>query len=114
MASTDKPLVEPKKTRRPPATSPEARENQMIALAVEVAEKQMREGKASSQVISHYLKLGSTRERLEQTRLQGEVELLQKKSDNMESAKRIEELYSTALDAMRSYQGQEPQETFDD
>ncbi len=113
MASTRK-VTETKKSRRPPATTPEARENQMIALAVDVAERQMREGTASSQVISHYLKLGSTRERLEQERLSREVHLLEKKAETMESAKRVEELYETALGAMRSYQGQEPQGAFDD
>ena len=51
--------------RRPPATTPEARENQMIALAVDLAERQLLEGTASSQVITHYLKLGSTKERIE-------------------------------------------------
>lgn len=102
------------KKRRPPATSPEARENQMIALAVDVAEKQMRAGTASSQVISHYLKLGSTRERLEQERLSRENAVLQKKLETMESAQRVEELYETALNAMRSYAGQEPVEVFED
>lgn len=113
MASERK-VPELKKARRPPATTPEAREKQMIALAVDVAEKQLREGNASSQTISHYLKLGSTRERLEQERLFRENELLSKKADAMESAKRVEELYETALNAMRSYAGQEPLETFDD
>lgn len=94
--------------RRPPATTPEARENQLIALAVELAEKQIIAGTASSQVISHYLKLGSSREKLEQERLSQENALLQVKKEAMESQKRVEELYKTALDAMRSYAGQEP------
>lgn len=102
------------RNRRPPATTPEARENQMISLAVDVAERQMREGTASSQVISHYLKLGSTRERLEQQRLLREVDLLEKKAASMESAKRIEELYADAIVAMRSYGGENPDESFDD
>jgi hypothetical protein len=96
------------KSQRPPATTPEARENQMIGLAVDLAEKQMKEGTASSQVISHYLKLGSTREKLEQERLARENELLEAKADAIASAKRVEELYKTALDAMRSYAGQDP------
>lgn len=100
--------------RRAPATTPEGRENQLIALAVDVAEKQLREGTASSQVISHYLKLGSTRERLEQERLARENAVLQKKLETMESAQRVEELYETALNAMRSYAGHEPADTFDD
>lgn len=98
----------PKTPRRPPATTPEARENQMIGLAVELAEQQLAEGTASSQVITHYLKLGSSREKLEQERLGRENELLEAKREAMESAKRVEELYGQALDAMRSYAGYEP------
>lgn len=97
-----------------PATTPEARENQLISAAVDLAEKQIREGTASSQVITHYLKLGSSREHLEQERLARENDLLEAKREAMASAKRVEELYETALNAMRSYSGQEPLETFDD
>lgn len=95
------------KPRRPPATTPEGRENQLIGLAVDLTEKQLIEGTASSQIITHYLKLGSTREKLEQERLARENELLSAKVEAMESVKRIEELYATALNAMKSYSGQE-------
>lgn len=100
--------------KRPPATSFEGRENQLVSLAVDLAERQMREGTASAQVISHYLKLGSTRERLEQERLSQENELLKARVDAMASAKRVEELYMQALNAMRSYAGLEDMETMDD
>jgi hypothetical protein len=92
--------------RRPPATTPEARENQLIAMAVDLAEKQLLKGTASSQVITHYLKLGSTRERLEKERLEKENELLRAKTEAIQSAKRVEELYTNALNAMRNYSGQ--------
>lgn len=105
---------EPKKARRRPATTPEGRENQLIALAMDLTEKQMRDGTASSQIITHYLKLGSSRERIEQERLAQENELLRAKIDAMASAKRVEELYETALNAMRSYAGQEPMEVYED
>lgn len=95
------------KPRKPPANSPEARENQLIALAVDLAEKQLAEGTASAQVITHYLKLGTTREQLEKEKLRRETELLSAKAEAMESAKRVEALYSEALNAMRSYSGQE-------
>lgn len=97
-------------TTRRPATTLEGRENQLVALAVDLAEKQMLEGTASAQVISHYLKLGSTREGLEQARLEQEVEVLRAKVESLASGKRIEELYKSALDAMREYSGQEPLE----
>lgn len=102
-------------SRRPPATTPEGRENQLIAKAVDLAEKQLTEGTASSQVITHYLKLGSTREKLEQERLNRENELLRARSEAMASAKRVEELYSEALNAMRAYAGQpQPDSDLDD
>lgn len=92
--------------RRPPATSVEARENQLISLAVDLAERQLSEGTASSQVITHYLKLGTTKERLEKEKLEKENELLKAKTEAIQSAKRVEELYKEALNAMRSYSGQ--------
>lgn len=88
-----------------PALTPEARENQLISLAVDLAEQQLRDGTASSQVISHYLKLGSTRASLEKEKLERENELLRAKTENLESAKRIEDLYKDALNAMSRYQG---------
>lgn len=100
--------------KRRPALTPEARENQMIALAVDLAEKQLMEGTASSQVITHYLKLATTRERLEKEKLEKENELLKAKTEAIESAKRVEELYSNALKAMRSYRGEDDDEDFDE
>ena len=102
------------KKRRAPATTPEARENQIISDALDLAEKQIQDGSASAQVITHFLKLGSSREKLEQERLRGEVGLMQAKQELMESAQRIENMYSEALDAMRSYQGRESRQSDDD
>lgn len=93
--------------KRRPALSPEARENQMISLAVDLAEKQLMEGTASSQVITHYLKLGSMRERLEREKIERENELLKAKVESLQSAKRVEELYEDALNAFRKYRGEE-------
>jgi len=91
--------------RRPPATTPEGRENQMIAAAIDLAEKQIRNGTASSQVITHFLKLGSTKERLEKEILEQQKELIKAKTESIQSAQRVEELYTNALNAMRSYSG---------
>ncbi len=88
-----------------PALDPEARENQLISLAVDLAEKQLREGTASSQVITHYLKLGSTKEKLEKEILEKQKELITAKTENLQSVKRIEELYANALAAMKEYRG---------
>lgn len=92
---------------RVPARTPDEREAQLVSAAVDLAEQQIRAGTASAQVITHYLKLGSSRERLEQAKLQGENLLTQARIEGLESQKKIEELYSQALHAMRSYQGQE-------
>lgn len=105
-------VSQPKK-RRPPGTTPEAREHQMINLAMDLAEKQMLEGTASSQVISHYLKLGSTTSRYERDILKSQKELMQAKTDNLKSAKNSEELYKNALKAMRSYSGSQGSEDYD-
>lgn len=96
-----------RKSRPPPATTLEGRENQLISLAVDVAEEQMRTGKASAQVITHYLKLGTTREQLEQDRLRRENRLLEAKVEALNSSVRVEELMQDALKAMRTYSGQE-------
>ncbi len=98
-------MANQQKRRRPPGTTPEARENQLISLAVDLAEKQLQEGTASSQVITHYLKLGSTREKIEKDILEKQRDLIQAKTEAIQSAKRVEELYKDALDAMRSYSG---------
>jgi len=102
------------KKRNPPAKGLEARENQMIALAVDLAEKQLVEGTASSQIITHYLKLATTREQLEKEKLEKENQLLKAKTDSLESEKRVEELYKNALKAMKSYQGQEDEPEYEE
>lgn len=89
-----------------PAISVEARENQLVSLAVDLAERQLREGTASSQVITHYLKLGSTREKLERERLEEENKLLKAKTKALENAEEVKVLYEQALKAMRNYAGQ--------
>lgn len=86
-----------------PAMSPDARENQMIALATALAEKQLLEGTASSQVITHFLKLGTSLAQLEKAKLQKENELLKVKAEAIQSAKVSEELYQEAIAAMKSY-----------
>jgi hypothetical protein len=93
---------------RRPATTPEGREQEVVSQAIDLAEEQIRNGTASSQVITHFLKLGSTREQLEQQRLAHENELTKVKIEAVRSAERTEELYKEALDAMRSYSGQLP------
>lgn len=93
---------------RRPAMTIEGRENQSISLAMDLAERQLREGTASSQVISHFLKMGSTRERLEKERLEEENRLLRVKAERLQSEARSEEVYEAAIKAFRTYSGQEP------
>ena len=100
-----KPLsTESRKIR--PALTPEARENQMIALAVDLVEQRLLDGTASSQETTHFLKLGSMKNRLEMEKLQEENRLLKARTEALQSAKRVEELYSEAIKAMRRYSGQ--------
>lgn len=102
--------VPPRVPRRPPARSVEARERQLIAQANDLAERQIRQGTASAAVITHFLKLGSTREKLERERLERENELLRAKVEQLASARNVEELYRDALNAMRAYSGQDVEE----
>lgn len=88
-----------------PAINPEARENQLISLAVDLAEKQLLEGTASSQVITHYLKLGSTKERIEKEILEKQKELITARTEALQTSKRVEELYANAINAMKRYSG---------
>jgi EAL domain-containing protein (putative c-di-GMP-specific phosphodiesterase class I) len=92
--------------RKPrPALTPEGREQQLVSLAVNLAERQLIDGTASSQVISHYLKIGSTKERIEKEILEKQKDLIDAKTQALQSAQRIEELYKIALEAMRNYGG---------
>ena len=100
------------KPRGRPASTPEGRENQLIAAAEALAEKQLLEGTASSQVITHYLKLGSPREQLERRKLAGEILLLETKAEDISSKARTEEMYREAMNAFASYAGNEPPEDF--
>ena len=88
-----------------PALTPESRENQLISLAVDLAEKQLMEGTASSQVITHYLKLGSTREKLEKEKIELENELTKAKTEAVNATKQADELYRNAIEAFKSYSG---------
>lgn len=88
-----------------PALTPEARENQLISLAVDLAERQLMEGTASSQVITHYLKMGSMKEKLERERLEEENKLLKAKTEQLKSQKNSEEVYVKVLNAIRLYSG---------
>ena len=93
--------------RQAPGKTVQSRENQLINLAVDLAVKQIKNGTASSQVITHFLKLGSTQAQLEKSKLDKENQLLEAKTEALQSQKRVEELYSSAMKAFRSYSGQE-------
>lgn len=94
------------KTRKSrPALSPEARENQLINLAVDLAEQQLRDGTASSMVITHFLKLGTTRAELEKEKLRLENKKTEAQTKSIESGDEMKVLYENAIKAMRNYAG---------
>lgn len=98
-----------------PALSPEARENQLISLAVDLAEKQLREGTASSQVITHFLKQSTAKAELEKEKLRKENLLLEAKTKQIESGEEMAKKYDAAIKAMRNYAGYgDPDEYEDD
>lgn len=102
------------KPRSRPATTLDAREQQLVALAVDLAEQQIRDGTASAQVITHFLRLGTTRERLEQEKLRRENLLLEGRTDQIAQQGRTEMLVQDALNAMRAYTGHDPVDDDDD
>lgn len=97
-----------------PALTTEGRENQLISLATDLAAKQLMEGTASSQVITHFLKLGTTIAKLEKEKLQKENELLKAKTEALESGKKMEEMYAKVINAMNRYRGVEADEEYED
>lgn len=108
-------MTDAKKSRR--GTTPEGRERQLVALAVDLAEQQMREGTASAQVITHFLKLGSSRESLEQKRLEYEIEMTKAKTAQIASQEQTEKLMQDAMAALTKYKGEqqpEQENRFDD
>lgn len=104
-------LTEIPARRTRPALTPEARENEMIALATDRAEEQLRNGTASSQLIVHYLKLGSTKERIEREMLEKQKELLVAKAESLRAAKQAEEGYAEVLEALKRYSGQDDEDS---
>lgn len=97
-----------------PAITPEARENQLISLAVDLAEQQLRDGTASSQVITHFLKLGSTKAELEREKLAMETEMMKAKTESLQSQKKMDELYMQAINAMKKYSGNGDDDDYED
>lgn len=104
-----------KSTRKTaPATTEDGRESQLISLAVDLAEKQILDGTASSQVITHFLKLGSSKEKIQKDILHEEKKLITARTKAMASGEKQEKLYTAALDAMRAYSGNTEQPVGDD
>lgn len=97
---SDRPIKRPR-----PATTPDAREQQLISLAVDLVEQRLLDGTASSQETTHFLKLASYKSRLENQRQEYEIELIKAKTEQLQSQKRVEELYANAIKAMREYGG---------
>lgn len=91
--------------RRSPAKTPEERESVLISKSLNLIERQIDDGSASSQVLSLYAKLGSSRERLEQERLANENQVLRKKVESMEAAIDVKNLMEEALGAFKGYSG---------
>mgnify|MGYP003296579980 CR=1 FL=1 len=100
--SVDKPS---KNTLSRPCCTPEAQEDMMISLAMERAEEQLRDGTASSQVITHFLKLGSSREKAEQEIIELNKELVKAKTESLRQNRELEEMFKNAIEAIKSYGG---------
>lgn len=107
-------VEEPKpETKLPRARTPEAREAQLAAMAYDLAEEQIREGTVSSQVMVHFLKVGSTREKIELQKQKQETILVEAKVKDLQNVEEMKKLYMEAMDAMRGYAGHGEVETDD-
>lgn len=91
--------------KRKPASTPEARESQLINLAYNLAEEQLREGTASPSIVNHFLKLSTQRESLELDNLRSKAKLQEAKAQQIDMAKENEELTKAAIEAMKNYSG---------
>lgn len=100
--------------RMRPATTPEARQKQLVSLATDCAEDLMRSGKAPAQIICHYLKLGTMQAQLELEKTRQEVALTEAKTKSIQSAEQAEQTYKNALEAFRGYSGQDIQRESDE
>lgn len=96
----------------PPAKTPEERENQLISLAEREAERMMREHTAPSQVICHYLKLGTSREQLEKEKIRQDTELAKAKIKTTESVEKLQNLVAGAMEAFKTYSGSDDLEDY--
>ena len=85
----------------------------MISLAMDLVEQRLRDGTASSAETTHFLKLASSKERLEMEIMEQQKQLIAAKKENLDSSRRIEELYSEAMKAMKSYSGEQSSNQFD-
>lgn len=89
-----------------PAITPEGREKQLISLAMDLAEQRLLDGTASAQEVTHFLKLGSTKNQLEVEKLKKETELLETRKQSIEASARMDKMYEDAMRAMQTYKGE--------
>lgn len=105
MTGSKKAVNTPKRATKRPARTPEERENQLIALSMDLAEKRIRDGSATAQEVTHFLKLGSVRNQLELQKIERENKLLEAKVDQIESGHRSDDKLEEVLRAVTSYKG---------
>ena len=96
-----------------PALTPEARENQLISLAIDLVEQRLLDGTASSQETTHFLKLATSKAKLENKLLEAQTEMAIAKKEALQSQKRSEELFTEAIRAFKNYSGQDDEEDED-
>lgn len=97
-----------------PARTPEARENQLINLAVDLAEKKLRDGTASSQIITTLLNLATTKTQLEMEKIRSDLRVSDAKIKQIETQQTSSELYEEALAAFKTYSGNNEYEEDDE
>jgi len=94
---------EPAPKKRAPATSPEQRNNQLISMSFDAAEEMISSGKATSQLLVHFLKQGTARDELEKSKLELESQLLRARTDSIAASEDLRQLHMDAIAAMTEY-----------
>jgi len=101
------PMKPPAPKRRAPAVTPEQRNNQLVSMSFDAAEKMIMDGKATSQLLVHFLKQQTARDNLELAKLEKENMLLEARTSQISAGEDVRELYQNAIAAMTEYKGGE-------
>lgn len=92
-----------------PPLSDKDHEAKLISLTLQMAEQQLIDGTASSQVMTHFLRLGSIRSKVELEKLRLENNLLTEKIQSEKMGQQLKEMFQDVMESLRDYQAPPPE-----